>query len=120
MQLAGDTVAQMYENRQKGLTTLRPNMSRLRKAALVGVVNVGLWPYYWYREYRLRFPYTSLSSTLSQKKFFPPLHPSHPSLSPSTQSYSKQLHASHNLAFLILVLRTKSLYIHQKSPHNKH
>jgi len=45
---AGDTIAQMYENRQKGLTTLRPNMSRLRKAALVGVVNVGLWPYYWY------------------------------------------------------------------------
>jgi len=66
MQLAGDTVAQMYENRQKGLTTLRPNISRLRKAALVGVVNVGLWPYYWYREYRLRFPCASLSSTLSR------------------------------------------------------
>ena len=46
---AGDMVAQMYANRQQnGIQTLRPDWDRSQKAALVGVVNVGLWPYYWY------------------------------------------------------------------------
>jgi hypothetical protein len=46
--LSGDLVAQMALRSARGVKEARLDTTRLAKAAAVGVVNVGLWPYYWY------------------------------------------------------------------------
>jgi len=46
--LAGDLVAQMVPKSLNGLKETKLDVLRLGKASAVGVVSVGLWPYYWY------------------------------------------------------------------------
>lgn len=45
---AGDLVSQMFPKSRKGIKKTKLDFVRLMKASVVGIVNVGLWPYYWY------------------------------------------------------------------------
>jgi len=47
--LAGDLLSQSFVRWMDGAREMRLDWSRLAKAGVVGVVNVGLWPYYWYK-----------------------------------------------------------------------
>jgi len=46
---AGDILSQSFVQWRKGLKQTKLNWNRLTKAGVVGIVNVGLWPYYWYK-----------------------------------------------------------------------
>uniref|UniRef100_A0A7S4PG87 Uncharacterized protein n=1 Tax=Guillardia theta TaxID=55529 RepID=A0A7S4PG87_GUITH len=45
---AGDLVSQAVVKHLQGTKEFLLDWTRLAKASLVGVINVGLWPYYWY------------------------------------------------------------------------
>ena len=42
-------MSQSFVRWMDGVRQMRLDWSRLAKAAVVGVINVGLWPYYWYK-----------------------------------------------------------------------
>lgn len=46
---AGDLLSQSFVKWTKGVHATRLDWKRLGKASMVGVINVGLWPYYWYK-----------------------------------------------------------------------